>query len=333
MQNFSSNQDVLDYMANGGSRSMKEGTTSNRVYDVKRYLNTRIEPGEKQKIVNIALLPIDNLPEHAGLNFQPVELHKQKVYNPQTNKTEWKTFFCLKNTHGLDPALGNKCPFCEESMLNYMEAKKATDDVTQKAFKTRGNELRSKGGMIVRCIDLDHMDEGVKFYRFNQSYKGDGIFDMIKNEMEENGNEPDFFDIHTGRKLKLTFKTDAQGRTYCFTVRASKDKGPIVNDENLLQAWVNDSTKWTDVYSVKEYGYGKLLLSGVANPYKVKETGEWVDYNAYKNAYTAAQQDYEQQSVNDLGMYGDGTPVVAQVYEAPLTSTYTNQAPLEDLAF
>lgn len=255
-----------------------EETRSTVTYDKKNYLNTRLEPQELQKVIRVRLLPFDT---ESGTPFHKVFMHTIKV-DKELSSSGWRSFVCpSKNGHN------KPCPFCETAA----KAREMHDSATTQAERDNywkiecDNKVRDT--WIVRCIDRDHEEDGVKFWMFNSSRKKDGVYDKIINlfnqrwtSAQAKGKVNNIFDLQEGKDLIITIQRDSVGKTV-MQITDDDEKSPLASTIEQMEAWVNDPKKWTDVYSEKSYEYLSIIVEG-GIPYYNKDTQSWMDKSAMK---------------------------------------------------
>jgi len=224
---------LAQYEKNNAPKYVKSETA--KVYDLKNYFNTYIKEGVKSATKQIRVLPTTD----GSTPF--VELHAHKV---QVDG-EWKTFPCLKHEKG------EACPFCEAR-----EALLATGKDSDKELAKKYNARKM---YVVKVIDRDNEDEGVKFWRFNHDYRKEGIYDKIIGVL--NAIKKDVTNAETGRDLLLTINRNQNGIPVVSAV-ASLDPSGLSEDQDQKTEWLEDARTWEDVYSVRTYDYLEIIVKG-----------------------------------------------------------------------
>jgi gp32 DNA binding protein like len=115
---------------------------------------------------------------------------------------------------------------------------------------------------IVKVIDRENEQDGVKFWRFKHNAKGEGVFDKIIPIWRNKGN---ITDPEKGRDLILTLSLNKTPKGKEYTVVSSiipDDVAPLSTDEKQMEKWLADESVWTDVYSKKPEEYLVLLAQG-----------------------------------------------------------------------
>jgi len=286
-------QAILEqYEANNKPKYEKK---SEKVYDLKNYFNTYIKDGVKSATKQIRVLPNTN----GGTPF--VEMHGHKI---QVDG-EWKTFPCLK--HEKDEA----CPFCE--------AREALLSTGRESDKELAKKYSAKMMYVVKVIDREHPEEGVKFWRFNHDYRKEGIYDKIIGVL--NALKKDVTHPETGRDLVLTINRN-QNNVPVVSAVASLDPSPLSENAEEAKAWLSDVRTWEDVYSVRSYEYLEIIVKG-GIPVWSSEDKKFVD----KASLTATSSETESlDSELTLGVEN----VKAGIVSAPTAPTATVETTKEE---
>lgn len=153
----------------------------------------------------------------------------------------------------------------EESPLNDLgEALRATGDEMDKEL---AKQYRSKKFYILRVIDRDNEEDGVKFWRVKHYLRNDGpfnkIMDLVKVKKE------DISDPVTGRDITLSLallKSPQGGEYTAITSIIPEDRGPLSEDQEKVNLWLNHELTWKDAFPKKPIEY----LRGVSEGYEPK---------------------------------------------------------------
>ena len=140
--------------------------------------------------------------------------------------------------------------------------------------KKLASSYLSRKFYIVKVIDRDNEEDGVKFWRFKSNYKNEGIYDKI---IPIYRNKGDIADPEKGRDLILELTKAKTPKGAIYTVIQTvmyDDAAPIHEDTKLAESWVNDELTWGDVYSKKPVEYLEAIARG--------ETPKW---NTDKGGY------------------------------------------------
>ena len=205
---------------------------------MKKYFAAILKDNEKQGQRRLRILPTTD----GSSPFKEVWFHEILVDG------KWQKFY--------DPGKNDN----ERSPLNEVyEELMSTGKETDKQLAT---QYRSRKFYIVKVIDRDNEQDGVKFWRFKHNYKQEGILDKIIPIWKAKG---DVTDPDKGRDLilELTKAKTPKGATYTVIQTVMyDDPSPISNDETQMSEWVADELTWEDVYSKKPVEYLEAIARG-----------------------------------------------------------------------
>jgi len=128
--------------------------------------------------------------------------------------------------------------------------------------KILARQYRARKFYIVKVIDRENEQDGVKFWRFKHNSKGEGILDKIFPLFKNKG---DITDTQKGRDLIITLGLTKAGNGKEYTAITSiipEDITPLSNDNDTVDSWVNDELTWSDVYSKKPEEYLEMIAKG-----------------------------------------------------------------------
>jgi hypothetical protein len=181
--------------------------------------------------------------------------------------------------------------------------------------KELAKQYKSRKFYIVKVIDRDHEEDGVKFWRFKHNYKNEGILDKIIPIWRNKG---DITDPEKGRDLIIELSKQKTPKGAAYTTVSTimyEDAAPIHESKTVLKEWVEDEMTWLDVYSKKPVEYLESIARG--------EVPRW---DSDKGGYVYGNDEEGTQSFG-----GHSTP------SAPSTPSYSdpqvNSEPDEDLPF
>lgn len=123
-------------------------------------------------------------------------------------------------------------------------------------------QYRSRKFYIVKVIDRDHEQDGVKFWRFKHNAKQDGILDKIFPIFQKKG---DITDPKKGRDLTLFLALTKSGTGKEYTTINSiipEDASLLHEDKDTMKSWLEDELMWSDVYSKKPEDYLDMVAKG-----------------------------------------------------------------------
>jgi len=249
----------------GGSSS----TSMTQDERMKKYFAAILKDNEKQGQKRLRILPTKD----GSSPFKEVWYHEvqidgkwNKIYDPGKNDNE-------------------RSPLTEV-YEELMSTGKESDKELAKQYKPRKF-------YILKVVDRDNEQDGVKFWRFKHNYKNEGILDKIIPIFRAKG---DITDPEKGRDiiLELTKAKTPKGATYTVIQTIMYDDPiPVHEDKSTSDSWVNDALTWSDVYSKKSVEYLEAIARG--------EVPRW-DSNAGKYAYGNSDE--------SLVSFGGNAPIV-----------------------
>jgi hypothetical protein len=262
---------VLDAVLAQYEQSTQSSTNSNSKMSsedrMKKYFAAILKDTEKQGQRKLRILPTTD----GSSPFKEVWFHEVFVDG------KWQKFY--------DPAKNDN----ERSPLN--EVYEELMSTGKEADKELAKQYKARKFYIVKVIDRDNEQDGVKFWRFKHNYKQEGILDKIIPIWKAKG---DVTDPDKGRDLilELTKAKTPKGATYTVIQTVMyDDPSPISEDENQMAEWVADELTWEDVYSKKPVEYLEAIARG--------ETPRW---DSEKGGYV-----YSNDETSEVSMGGTST--------------------------
>lgn len=259
----------------------KETTSVKKVeFNEKNYLNVRLKPGESIKKIRIRILPITPT---SSTPFLVLKTHSLKVDNA-ISKSGYKSFICLDDKHLSHDSDQPKCPLCAKAEQLFAESKKETNEVIRKSLFKTACSYKTKETFVVRVIDREHEDEGVKFWRFNAHTDGTGCYDKLmdiyenrkQESIDEGCEEPyNVFDLNNGKDFIITLKYNPKTNKTTIEIGDAGNGTPLSADYEKAMSWINDEKTWNDIYAAKSYDYIQLIADEKIPVYD-KEKQMWV---------------------------------------------------------
>jgi len=235
---------------------------------MKKYFAALLKDNEKQGQRRVRILPTTD----GSSPFKEVWFHEisvdgkyQKFYDPGKNDNE-------------------------RSPLN--EVYEELMSTGKEADKQLATQYKARKFYIVKVIDRDNEQDGVKFWRFKHNYKQEGILDKIIPIWKAKG---DITDPDKGRDLILELTKAKTPKGAFYTVIQTvmyDDPSAISEDDNQMADWVGDEMTWEDVYSKKPLEYLEAIARG--------ETPRW---DSEKGGYV-----YSNDETSEVSMGGTPTP-------------------------
>jgi hypothetical protein len=233
-----------------GSSSTSKFTQEERM---KKYFAAILKDNEKQGQKRIRILPTPD----GSSPFKEVWFHEINVDG------KWQKFY--------DPGKNDN----ERSPLS--EVYDELMSTGRESDKQLATQYKPRKFYIVKVIDRDNEQDGVKFWRFKHNYKQEGIFDKIIPIYKAKG---DVADADKGRDLILELTKAKTPKGAFYTVIQTvmyDDPTPTHENEEIMADWVGDELTWENVYSKKPVEYLESIARG--------ETPRW-DSDAGKYVYS-----------------------------------------------
>lgn len=217
---------------------------------MKKYFTTLLPKGSKGEERRIRILPTkDGSSPFVEVYFHEVQVDGKwlKIYDPKQE--------------------GKRSPLHEVYEGLMMTGVEADRELAR--------QYRSRKFYIVKVIDRDNEQDGVKFWRFKHNAKGDGTLDKIFPIFRNKG---DITDTQKGRDLILSLTLTKAGTGKEYTTINSvipEDMSPLHEDPNVAKSWIDDELTWSDVYSKKSEDYLEMVAKGEV-PRWDSVTNKWV---------------------------------------------------------
>jgi hypothetical protein len=276
---------VLAQYEKNSTSSSSQKTNISQEDRLKKYFSAILQKNEKSASRRIRILPTkDGSSPFVEVWYHEIQVNGQwvKLYDPEKNDND-------------------RSPLTE--VYNELISTGKKED------KELASQYRSRLFYIVKVIDRDNEQDGVKFWRFKHNYKQEGVLDKILPIWKAKG---DVTNAEKGRDLiiELTKAKTPQGKEYTVIQTIMyDDPQPLHEDKAIMEGWVQDELTWNDVYSKKPVEY----LEAVA----VGETPMWSS-ELKKYVYGEAAE------ISLGGSKQETTPVV---------DPQANEEPSEDLPF
>ncbi len=246
----------LDAILNQYKEAGSNSNFQTKTYDLSNYFSTYLPEGVTEGTKTVRILPAA---EGQATPFVEMYGHKYKLDG------QWKTFPCLDKEEGKD------CPFCETRNALRAEGTEESKELAKK-FNVRKF-------YVVKVIDRDKENEGVKFWRFADNWQKTGTFDKIVGIYK--AVKHDIADENDGRDLQINIARNSNGSPVVQSI-IQLDKSPLSEDESKAKSWLDDTRTWRDVYSVKSYDYLEIVVRG-GIPAWDKTKDCWVDKDTLSN--------------------------------------------------
>ena len=254
---------------------------------MKKYFAALLKDTEKQGQRRVRILPTTD----GSSPFKEVWFHEIQVDG------KWQKFY--------DPAKNDN----ERSPLN--EVYEELMSTGKESDKELAKQYKARKFYIVKVIDRDNEQDGVKFWRFKHNYKQEGILDKIIPIWKAKG---DITDPDNGRDLilELTKAKTPKGATYTVIQTVMyDDPSPISADADTMAEWVGDEMTWEDVYSKKPVEYLEAIARG--------ETPRW---DSEKGGYV-----YSNSESSEVSMGGSKSVSITEVEDPQANDEIDEELP------
>ena len=280
---------TLDSVLAQYEKSQQSGGSSNKMSmdeRMKKYFAAILPQGQNSAQKRIRILPTKD----GNSPFVEAWFHEMQVGG------QWNKLY--------DPAKNDN----ERSPLS--EVHEELISTGKESDKELAKQYKPRKFYIVKVIDRDKPEDGVKFWRFKHNYKNEGVLDKIIPIWRNKG---DITDPEKGRDLiiELAKAKTPKGKDYTIIQTIMYDDAqPLHEDKVQSNAWVNDELTWRDVYSKKPTDYLEAIARG--------ETPRW---DSDKGGYV-----YSDSTSEEMSMGGGSS---ASSYKDP----QANAEPDEDMPF
>jgi hypothetical protein len=205
---------------------------------MKKYFTTILDKNQKSGQKRVRILPTsDGSSPFVEVWYHEIQVNGQwvKLYDPGKNDNE-------------------RSPLTEvyEELIT----------TGKESDKELARQYRPRKFYIVKVVDRDNEEDGVKFWRFKDNYKQEGILDKIIPIWKAKG---DITDAEKGRDLivELTKAKTPAGKEYTVVQTVMyDDPSPLHADDSIMKEWLEDELTWTNVYSKKPVEYLEAIARG-----------------------------------------------------------------------
>ena len=228
---------LAQYEKNSSSTSSQK-TNISQEDRLKKYFSAILQKNEKSASRRIRILPTkDGSSPFVEVWYHEIQVNGQwvKLYDPDKNDNE-------------------RSPLTE--VYNELIPTGKKED------KELASQYRSRLFYIVKVVDRDNEQDGVKFWRFKHNYKQEGVLDKILPIWKAKG---DVTDAEKGRDLiiELTKAKTPQGKEYTVIQTIMYDDPQVLHtDKGIMEGWLQDELTWNDVYSKKPVEYLEAVAVG-----------------------------------------------------------------------
>lgn len=206
----------------------------------------------------------------------------RKIYCPAHNSPRVPKLDSQGNEivdqNGKPILVAQKCPLCEkaaqiekklDTSIKFIKKENMTPaqlEIREKnsAIYKESGKWKARRYSIVRGIDRGKIKDGVKYWRFKDDFRNQGVLDKLvpalKLFTEEYKTSP--VDVNKGTDLYINVVDSkmANGNLYKYVSSiTARNPSPLYNDPIVVEQWLGDKSTWRDVY--KEASMTKVLTS------------------------------------------------------------------------
>jgi hypothetical protein len=280
--------DTLNAVMAQYESSTQKNQKGNKVSNEERlklYFATNLAKGKEVGSKKFRILP----PKSGESPFKELYYHEMKLGD------KWVKLHCLRKNDK------ERCPLCEVRDELLKTGKKEDKDIAQ--------SYNPRKFYITKGIDRDREEDGPKFWRFRHSFKKTGNLDKIVPLFTAKG---DITDPNKGRDIIISVGRDDSGYSKVTSIML-EDQGPLSEDKDQAQEWINNPLTPADVYSKKTFEYLNIVALG-SEPYWDKDTEKYITKEEWEEKN---KTDVEVTTIDDDGeaevrIGGNKKPVVEE---------------------
>tara|TARA_Y100000310_G_scaffold332077_1_gene406946 strand:- start:34 stop:921 length:888 start_codon:yes stop_codon:yes gene_type:complete len=243
---------------------------------LKKYFTEKLQKGVKNATRTFRILPgkDGNSPfDEAYFHERQVNGKYEKIYCPKLNS-------------------GEECPLCEAREALLMEGSKKAKDMAR--------DYSPRKYYVVKGIDRENEDHGVKFWRYKHKYTGDGVQDKLMPIFKLKG---DITDAREGRDIIITTNRNDKGWSVVSSIMTD-DVSILTTDKEKATEWFNNEETFKDVYAKKTLEYLEIVAKNLT-PVWDSELSKYVAEEEKEEKETASLEEEINLLKNDNGLSED----------------------------
>jgi len=256
---------------------------------LKKYFTEKLQKGVKNATRTFRILP----GKDGESPFAEAYFHERQVNG------KYEKLYCPKLNEG------EHCPLCEAREALLMEGSKKAKDMAR--------DYSPRKYYVVKGIDRDNEDHGVKFWRYKHKYTGDGVQDKLMPIFKLKG---DITDAREGRDIIITTNRNDKGWSVVSSIMTD-DVTILTTDKNSAEAWFNNEETFKDVYAKKSLEYLEIVAKNLS-PVWDSELSKYVAEEEKEESETASLEE-------EINLLRDNTT------DTPSTNGVTEEVVVENL--
>jgi len=229
---------------------------------LKKYFTEKLQKGIKNATRTFRILP----GKDGNSPFDEAYFHEKQVNG------KYEKLYCPKLNEG------EHCPLCEAREALLMEGSKKAKDMAR--------DYSPRKYYVVKGIDRDNEDHGVKFWRYKHKYTGDGVQDKLMPIFKLKG---DITDAREGRDIIITTNRNDKGWSVVSSIMTD-DVTILTTDKNSAEAWFNNEETFKDVYAKKSLEYLEIVAKNLS-PVWDSELSKYVAEEEKEESETASLEE------------------------------------------
>ena len=202
---------------------------------LKKYFTEKLQKGIKNATKIFRILP----GKDGASPFDEAYFHERQVNG------KYEKIYCPKLNSG------EHCPLCEAREALLMEGSKKA--------KQMASEYSPRKYYVVKGIDRENEDHGVKFWRYKHKYTGDGVQDKLMPIFKLKG---DITDAREGRDIIITTNRNDKGWSVVSSIMTD-DTSILTTDKDKANEWFNNEETFKDVYAKKTIEYLDIVAKNL----------------------------------------------------------------------
>ncbi len=273
--NKSSLDSILSQYEKNTDNSSKGPKISNEER-LKKYFTEKLQKGVKNATKVFRILP----GKDGGSPFDEAYFHERQVNG------KYEKIYCPKLNSG------EECPLCEAREALLMEGSKKAKDMAR--------DYSPRKYYVVKGIDRENEDHGVKFWRYKHKYTGDGVQDKLMPIFKLKG---DITDAREGRDIIITTNRNDKGWSVVSSIMTD-DVSILTTDKEKATEWFNNEETFQDVYAKKTLEYLEIVAKNMT-PVWDSELTKYVAEEEKEEKETASLEEEINLLKNDNGLSED----------------------------
>lgn len=239
-----------------------------------------------------------------------------------------QTVYCPKHNDGKECALCDEYERIKATQVENPNFNDKEDPITISNAVIYKEAVKYKPILfrIAKGIDKGSPKDGVKFWRFKENKKKEGIFDKIEPLIEnfvKNGSKP-ICDVELGADLQIKTVVDtipSNGKKYKKVNNISlSNPTPLYHDAKKIEEWVNDKMTWREIFRPNTLPglSGQQYLQAIIDdkvPVWNKETKKWEEKKAPVDESAKVKKEIKNKSLVTNTV--DVTPVSDETDDLP----------------